>query len=166
MTNRRRLFEGGPVFVIGFATLTAFFTGLGTYYLANPTGSIESLSRANQSLGGIPLTATDVAAWRYTAAVGMLTVGLMCLMVLVDLRRNHVVLVPAVFFKGFGILLWLHYYDAHPNVPVCLEFSAIDCLLIAAMLGLALPARARLLRADERPVNESNEPVDELVGVA
>src|SRR5215831_12964999 len=70
MNDHHRAFEGGRVFVVGFATLAACFSGLGLYYLANPRGAIAALSAANQRLGGIPIVVVDVPAWRYTAAVG------------------------------------------------------------------------------------------------
>ncbi len=152
MTDQRKMFQGGPVFVTGFATLTALFSGLGIYYLADPSGAIRALSNANQRLGGVPVTAVDVVAWRYTAAVGMMTLGVMCFLMLVDLRRNSTMLVPAVFFKGFDIVLLVHYYGLHTQVPACLEFAAIDAILIASMVGLAVPARRRLVAGDSSSV--------------
>ena len=149
MNHHHKPFEGGPVFAVGYATLTALFSGLGLYYLANPNGAIRALSTTNQRLGGIPIVVVDVPAWRYTAAVGMITLGVMCLLVLVDLRRNSTMLIPAVFFKSFDIVLLVRYSALHPRVPACLEFAAIDVVLIAAMIGLAVPARRRLVASDE-----------------
>jgi hypothetical protein len=154
MADQRKRFQGGPVFVTGFVLLTVLFGGLGIYYLANPSGAIDALSAANQRLGGVPIHVVDVTAWRYTAAVGMMTLGVMCGMILVDLRRNSSMLVPVVFFKGFDILLLVRYYGLHTNMPACLEFAALDAILITCALGLALPARRRLVEADEQPVDE------------
>ena len=156
MSDQRRTFQGGPVFVTGFATLTIFFAGLGLYYLANPSGAIRALSAANQRLGGVPITAVDVVAWRYTAAVGMITLGVMCFMVLRDLRRNSSMLVPAVFFKACDIVLLVRYYLLHTRVPACLEFAAMDAVLIAAMIGLAMPARQRLVASDDEPLDRAS----------
>jgi hypothetical protein len=39
-------------------------------------------------------------------------------------------------------------------MPACLEFAALDAILITCALGLALPARRRLVEADEQPVDE------------
>jgi hypothetical protein len=148
MNTNHRAFEGGAVFVVGFATLAAFFSGLGVYYLANPRGAIAALSTTNQHLGGIAIVVVDVVAWRYTAAVGMITLGVMCLLVLVDLRRNSTMLIPAVFFKGFDVVLLVRYSALHPRVPACLEFAFMDVVLVAAMIGLAVPARRRLVTSD------------------
>jgi hypothetical protein len=163
MNSHHRTFEGGRVFVVGFATLTAFFSGLGLYYLANPSGAIRALSTTNQRLGGIPIVVVDVPAWRYTAAVGMITLGVMCLLVLVDLRRNSTMLIPACFFKGFDIVLLVRYSVLHPRVPACLEFAFMDLVLVAAMIGLAVPARRRLVAHDESTFEaRGNRPVPDL----
>jgi hypothetical protein len=151
------MYRGGPVFVVGFATLAVFFGGLGIYYLANPSGSIRALSVANQRLGGISITVVDVTVWRYTAAIGMITLGVMCFMVLRDLRRNSSMLVPAVLFKAFDIALLVRYYLLHTRVPACLEFAAMDVVLIAAMVGLAMPARRRLVARDAEPVEHHRD---------
>ena len=155
MADQRKRFQGGPVFVTGFVLLTVLFGGLGIYYLANPGGAIRNaLSASNQRLGGVPIHVVDVTVWRYTAAVGMMTLGVMCSMILVDLRRNSSMLVPFVFFKGFDIVLLVRYYGLHTSVPACVEFAVLDAILITCALGLALPARRRLIEADEQPVAE------------
>jgi hypothetical protein len=148
MTDQRQPFAGGALFVTGYILLAALFGGLGIYYLANPSGAMNALSATNQRLGGIPIHVVDVVAWRYTAAVGMITLGVMCLMILIDLRRNSSMLVPLVFFKGFDIVLLVRYSVLHPHVPACYQFAAMDAVLIACALGLALPARRRLMTAD------------------
>jgi hypothetical protein len=164
MTDQRQLFAGGPVFVTGYVLLAALFGGLGVYYLANPSGAINALSATNQRLGGVPIVVVDVVAWRYTAAVGMMTLGVMCLLILVDLRRNSSMLVPLVFFKGFDIVLLVRYSMLHPHMPACLQFAALDAILIACALGLAMLARRRLVTEDAPQLDGADGRV--LVGAA
>jgi len=127
-----------------FALLTVEFAGLGLFYLADPAGAVGGFSRANQFLGGIRVPVPDVPPWRYAAAAGMVAAGLMCAMLLADLRRNLPVLWPAAFFKGFDALLWFWYAArfGRGELPVCYAAGAFDCLQVLAMIVIARRAYA------------------------
>jgi hypothetical protein len=77
------------------------------------------------------------------AAIGMVTLGLMCLMLVVDLRRNHPVLVPAAFFKSFNAAMWFWYWH-RTRFPVFLAAGLLDCLMVGAMVAVTIRAYRRL----------------------
>jgi hypothetical protein len=162
MTNHRGKFEGGRGFLIVFGALATLYSGLGVSYLSDPDGAIRSLSQMNQRLGGVALAVPDVPPWRYATAAAMVTLGLMCLMLVIDLRRNHPVLVPAVFFKAANATLWFTYY-AQVRLPVFLAAGLLDGVLVVVMVGVATRAHRRLIHEDA--VAGASEPVGELVTV-
>jgi hypothetical protein len=136
-------------FQIVFALLTLEFAGLGISYLADPAAAVRGFSRWNQVLGGIPLVGPDVAPWRYVTAIGMITVGLMCAMLLVDLGRNYTMIVPVAFFKTVNAVLWVWYaarYGAG-NLPVFYAAAAFDGVQVLAMVVVAGSAHRSLVRA-------------------
>jgi hypothetical protein len=78
----------------------------------------------------------------------MITVGLMCAMLLVDLGRNYTMIVPVGFFKGFNAVLWVWYaarYGAG-NLPVFYAAALVDCVQVLAMVVVARFAYRSLVR--------------------
>lgn len=146
--DRLRPVEGraGRLFQVVYAILVVHFGSLAVTYLVDPGSAVRGFSWANQRLGGVPISPPDVAPWRLATAVGMATLTLMCLLLLVDLRRNHPILLPAAFFKGFNALLWFGYYR-DSRLPVFLLAGIIDVAIVAIML---VTARAALRSADPR----------------
>lgn len=136
-------------FRVVYALLTLFYGGLGVSYLVDPDRAVRAFSRGNQVLGGIALTVPDAPPWRYATAVGMTTLGLMCLLLLIDLRRNYPILIPAAFFKVYNAVLWFAYF-ARSRFPVFLAAGLLDLLLVALMVTVARRAHARL---GEEPVS-------------
>ncbi|HEY7134206.1 MAG TPA: hypothetical protein VIB48_03995 [Acidimicrobiia bacterium] len=135
------------VFQVVYALLTVQFAVLGVSYLADPGGAVHTFSTWNQHLGGIRLLAPDVPPWRYATAVGMTTLALMCLMALLDLRRNHPVVAPAAFFKAYNAVLWFWY--ANHRMPVFVAAGVLDVVEAVVMVVVATAAY-RTLRAAER----------------
>ena len=141
---------GQGLFRAVFALLALEFAGLGVFYLADPAGAVRGFSRVNQVLGGIPLAVPDVPPWRYATAAGMVTAGLMCAMLVADLRRNLPVLWPTAFFKAFGAILWFWFAAryGHGELPVCYAAGAFDGIQVLAMIVVARRAYAGLLCHD------------------
>ena len=132
-----------PIFQVVFAALTIFYGTLGISYLVDPAGSVSHFSSLDKLLGGAAIPNIDVPPWRYVSAIGMTTLALMCLMLLLDLRRNYPLLLPAAFFKTFNAALWFAYYG-QTNLPVFLFAGCLDLVLVALMLEVARRARVRL----------------------
>ena len=134
------------VFQVLYALFTVQFAVLGVSYLADPDRAVHTFSTWNQRLGGVPLLPPDVPPWRYATAVGMTTLALMCLMALLDLRRNHPVVVPAAFFKAYNAVLWFWYADH--RMPVFFAAGVLDAVEVVVMVVVAAAAY-RSLRVEE-----------------
>jgi hypothetical protein len=139
---RRWRFAASELRVV-YALLAVFYGGLGVSYLADPGRAVRTFSRLNQLLGGGPLPNIDVPPWRYVTAAGMTTLALMCLMVVVDLRRNHPVILPAVFFKALNAVLWFVWFG-QSDLPVFLAAGILDVILVVLMVVVAHRAHPRL----------------------
>ena len=156
------MFVGGSGFLAVFGCFAALYTGLGVLYLTDPARAFDGFSRANRWLGGVSLAAPDVPPWRYVTAIGMITLGLMCLMLAVDLRRNYPVLVPAAFFKLFNAVLWFAYYE-EAGFQVFLAAGLLDVVMVGVMVAVAVRARRRL---DEAPQPRRADGATEAMAVA
>jgi hypothetical protein len=130
-------------FTVTYAALTVFYGGLGFSYLFDSARSVKHFSQLDELLGGAKIPNVDVAPWRYATVMGMLTLGLMCLMLLIDLRRNYPLLVPAVFFKAVNAVLWFVYWR-QSDLPVFLFAGLVDVGLVVLMIVVARRAYARL----------------------
>jgi hypothetical protein len=130
-------------FTLVYAGLTLFYGGLGVSYLFDSARSVKHFSQLDELLGGAKIPNVDVPPWRYAAVMGMLTLALMCLMLMLDLRRNYPLLVPAVFFKGVNAVLWFVYWR-QSHLPVFLFAGLVDIGLITLMIVVARRAYARL----------------------
>ncbi len=124
------------MFVTVYATLTALYLGLGTWYLADPAGVLRGVSSLDRQVGGPSITAPDVAPWRYGTALGVLTLAILCLLVLIDLRRHLAVVVPLIFFKAGNAVLWFHYYGT-THLPAFRSLGFFDLGLAAVTVGAA-----------------------------
>ena len=140
--------DGQWLFRVVLALLTLEYTGLGVFYLADPAGADRGLPHANQVLGGIPLLAPDVPVWRYATAAALIAAGLMCAMLLADLRRNLPVLLPLAFFKAFDATLWFWFSarHGHGQLPVGYAAGTLDWVQVLALIVVTLRAHARLVR--------------------
>jgi hypothetical protein len=142
-TERAKARFAPSTFQVVFALLTVFYGGLGVSYLFDSAHSVRNFSRLNQFFGGTAIPNVNVPPWRYVTVIGMTTLALMCLMLLVDLRRNYPVLIPAVFFKAFNSVLWFVYY-AQTGLPVFLFAAFVDIGLVALMVVVGRREYARL----------------------
>jgi hypothetical protein len=140
---RTRARSSPSTFQVVYALLTVFYGGLGASYLFDSAHAVRNFSRLNEFLGGVAIPNVNVPPWRYVTVIGMTTLALMCLMLLVDLRRNYPVLIPAVFFKAFNAVLWFVYYG-QTDLPVFLFAGFVDVILVAVMVAVARREYARL----------------------
>lgn len=130
-------------FTVTYAALTLFYGGLGFSYLFDSARSVKHFSQLDELLGGAAIPNVDVPPWRYAAVMGMTTLALMCLMMLIDLRRNYPLLVPAVFFKALNAVLWFVYWR-QSDLPVFLFAGFVDIGLVVLMVVVGRRAYARL----------------------
>jgi hypothetical protein len=122
-------------FHLVFTLLTLNFVIPAFSYSLSPDTAIAQYLQANAALGGIPYPFDESQShlWRYLAAANVMTLGFMCLLLQVSLRRFYVVVVPLLFLKGYATLSWLCGFVAAPTIRVFLGAALLDgvtCLAI------------------------------------
>lgn len=125
------------MFRIVYAVLALHFASLAVTYLVDPGFAVRQFSAVNEALGGVPFAPPEVTAWRYATVCGMATVALMTFLMLVDLRRNYPLLVPACFFKVLNAVLWFWYSATNDGLPVFVAAGVFDLLVVALMVWVA-----------------------------
>jgi hypothetical protein len=140
-TTRPSRFHLGT-FEVVFALLTLHFASLAVTYLVDPDYAVRQFSRANKWLGGAAFAPPEVTAWRYATICGMSTLAVMTFMMLVDLRRNYPLLVPASFFKILNAVLWFWYSATNRDLPVFVAAGIFDLAIVAIMVWVARRAYA------------------------
>ncbi len=139
-------------FQIAFTLLTLNFVLPAISYASTPQVVGGQLRSLNRMLGGEPYTAPESQSrlWRYLGAANVMTLGVMCLLLQLNLRRFGVVLLPLAFLKGYNALLFLLGYVASPHWPVLLAIGLLDVATTAAFLFFAGRAIRDIgARADE-----------------
>lgn len=146
--SRQRTFE------VVFTLLTLHFASLAVTYLVDPGSAVRQFSSANKWLGGVRFAPPEVTAWRYATVCGMASLAVMTFLMLVDLRRNYPLLVPAAFFKVLNAVLWFWYSATNNDLPVFVAAGVFDLLIVAVMVWVARRAYAALgpLAATDRRV--------------
>ena len=133
-------------FAVAFALLAANFIVPAVSYTFFPDVAVRSFLDVNRLLGGdaYPFPEAASRVWRYLGAANVMTLGFMCLLVLLDLRRWFVVVVPLTFMKAYAAALWLAGWIAAPGFRFFLAAAALDFVTSAAFLFFALRARAEI----------------------
>lgn len=129
-------------FQIVFTVLTLNFVIPAVSYSVSPDTAIAQYVDANATLGGIPYPFDESQShlWRYLAAANVMTLGFMCLLLQVSLRRFYPVVVPLLFLKGYATLSWLAGWIVAPEIRVFLGAAILDlltCVTIAFFAGRA-----------------------------
>jgi hypothetical protein len=132
------------VFQIVYAVLALHFASLALTYLIDPGFAVRQFSSVNEKLGGVPFAPPEVTAWRYATVCGMATIALMTFLMLVDLRKNYPLLVPAAFFKLLNAVLWFWYSANNDGLPVFVVAGVFDLLVVAVMVWAARRAHEAL----------------------
>ena len=117
-------------FQLVFTALKLNFMAPAVSYALFPEVAVAQYVRANQILGGAayPFNELDSHFWRILAAANVMTLGFMCLLLQVNVRRFFPVLWPLVFMKALAALLWLGHAAARPDIPVFWGAGLLDVL--------------------------------------
>lgn len=126
-------------FQIAFTLLTLNFVVPAASYAVAPDQAVGQIRAANRILGGDAYDAPESRSrvWRYLGAANVMTLGLMCLLLQLNLRRFILVLVPLAFLKGYNALLFLLGFAASPGLPVLLAIAILDFATTFAFLFFA-----------------------------
>ncbi|MCG3172010.1 MAG: hypothetical protein GMKNLPBB_00155 [Myxococcota bacterium] len=136
--------------MFGFQTLNFLIPGAS--YMFDPQGAIDNLSRFSTLLTGAgpyPYAAGETGViWRVLASSNVLTLGLMCLLLQINVRRFFAVLWPLVFMKGSTSLAFLGFFlfDAS-HWPGWLLIFCWDGLATFIFLWFAPKARRAAVQA-------------------
>jgi hypothetical protein len=122
-------------FQIVFALLTLNFSIPAVSYVVAPEIAHEQFSRIGEMFGGGAYTAPEPASrvWRYLGAANVMTLGLMCFLMQLNLRRNYVLLGPLTFLKAYNATLFAGGF-AVTGYPAFLAIALFDFLTSAAFV--------------------------------
>lgn len=123
-------------FQVVFALLALNFIVPALSYTFAPEAAVRSFVDANRLLGGEPYDFPEAQSrlWRYLGAANVMTLGFMCLLVALDLRRFFVVVIPLTFMKAYAASMWLAGWLASPGYKVLLAAALLDFATSAAFV--------------------------------
>lgn len=134
------------VFQVAYLALALNFLIPAASYALRPAIALATLDRLNQALGGGPIVeAGDV--WHMLAVGNVMTLGVMCAMILLDLRRFYAVVPALAFLKGFSATYSLVLAPTR-HVPVFYAVFLLDGLSTLVMIATATRAKRDLDRAE------------------
>lgn len=119
-------------------------------YLFAPGFAIDQFQQVGQALGDglYPLRASELGlVWRVLAAGNVMTLAFMCGLILWDVRKYYLVLLPLVFLKGFSALAYLIVYLVALRYRAFLAVFVLDSVSAWAMVYFASQAHRRLTQA-------------------
>jgi hypothetical protein len=136
-------------FQIVYAALALNFVVPAISYMVAPELALGTLDRVNRALGGGPYPFVESGrVWHMLASGNVMTLGFMCALLLVDLRRFHPALPALAFLKGFSAT-YAAWIGATQRVPAFLAIAALDGGSTIAMIVFA--NRARRAMDGDRP---------------
>ena len=117
-------------FQLAFLFLTLNFCIPAATYVVAPEVAQENMLRANELLGGVAYTFPEAGSrvWRYLGAANVMTLGLMCLLLQVNLRYFRPTLLPLCFLKGYNATLFLAGFLANTGFRGFLVVALYDYL--------------------------------------
>ena len=139
-------------FQVAFTGLSLNFVIPAFSYSFAPDTAVAQFLEINRVLGGAPYPFDEVHShlWRYLGAANVMTLGLCCLLLQLDLRRFYPVLVPLTFMKLYAASSWLVGFLFAPAVPVFLAAAVLDYATSFAFVFFATRAHEEIEgRADE-----------------
>lgn len=134
-------------FQLVYALLALNFLIPAATYAWAPQLAVEQYLQANALLGGTAYLhhESDSHLWRYLAAANVMTLGVMCVLLMANLRRFYAVLWPLTFMKAFAALSWLGGFVQEPHTPVFLGAFLLDGVTCVAFVVFARRAHADIV---------------------
>jgi hypothetical protein len=133
-------------FQIVFTILTLNFVLPAFSYTFSPQTAMDQFLQINTFLGGADYTFPEAASrvWRYLAAANVMTLGLCCLLLQLDLRRLYAVLIPLTFMKGYATVCWAVGWLLAPQFRFFLAAAILDLVTSCAFVWFASRARREI----------------------
>ncbi|MBI2521215.1 MAG: hypothetical protein HYV97_12380 [Bdellovibrio sp.] len=126
-------------FQVVFTFLSLNFIIPAFSYAIAPQIVAEQFHQINNLMGGVPYTFPEEMSrmWRYLGAANVMTLGLMCFMLQINLRKFKAILIPLSFLKGYNALLFLLGFLASPQYRVFLAIAILDFVTTGAFIFFA-----------------------------
>jgi hypothetical protein len=133
-------------FQLVFTVLSLNFIIPALGYTFTPEVAIEQFLEINTLMGGEVYSFPEAQSrvWRYLGAANVMTLGLMCVLLQVNLRRFYPVLVPLTFMKLYAATCWLVGWLADPGARFFLAAAVLDYVTSAAFVFFATRAHRAL----------------------
>jgi hypothetical protein len=133
-------------FQLVFTVLSLNFIIPAFSYTFAPDVAVGQFLEVNAILGGDPYTFPEAQSrvWRYLGAANVMTLGLMCVLLQVNLGRFYAVLVPLTFMKAYAATCWLVGWTLDPGARFFLAAAVLDYVTSAAFVFFTLRARSAL----------------------
>ena len=133
-------------FQIMFAVLALNFLLPALVYTFAPEAAVDQFLSVNRLLGGADYRFPEAASrvWRYLGAANVMTLGFMCVLLAVNLRRFYPVLVPLTFMKAYAAACWLSGWLQAPGYRFFLAAAVLDTVTSAAFVYFARGAHAEI----------------------
>ncbi len=130
-------------FQVVFTYLSAQFVVGGLTYLVAPEAAhrgLEDLARRLGAADEVALVVHESLVWRTLAGTNVLTLGAMCLLLQLDVKRFFPVLYPLVFMKGATAIAFL-VTGVRLDLRVLVAAGLYDAFNVLLMLIFAPAAR-------------------------
>lgn len=146
---RRRILA----FRVVYAALAANFILPAISYIVDPAMAVATMDQVNRLLGGGPWPVEQGQVWHMLAVGNVMTLGVLCMMLLVDLERFFPALPGLAFLKAFSAFYSLA-LGFTQDLPAFFGVFVLDGGSTVAMVYFAVRARAALDSLDdgERPL--------------
>jgi hypothetical protein len=133
-----------------FTVLTLNFVIPALTYTYSPQTAMDQFLQINGALGGAEYLFHEAGSrvWRYLAAANVMTLGLCCLLLQLDLRRLFVVLIPLTFMKAYATVCWLGGWIVSPQYMFFLAAAVLDFVTCCAFLWFSIRAKKEIETCD------------------
>lgn len=140
-------------FQIVFTIFTLNFVLPAFSYTFWPQAAMDQFLQINSILGGAEYTFPESASrvWRYLAAANVMTLGLCCLLLQLDLKRLYAVLIPLTFMKAYATACWAVGWVLAPQYRFFLAAAILDLVTSCAFVWFASRARREI---EDRPLED------------
>ncbi len=144
-------------FVIVYTLLALNFILPAFSYYIDPDAAVSSFYSIGELFDYKPSATEDSYIWWILGAGNVMTLGVMCALILVNVRRFYAILPALVCLKGLSSLGFLIVYIAGPHNPTFMGAALLDGVSVLLMLWFAIRANRSI---DRDPTELVPQPVD------
>ncbi|MBI5524985.1 MAG: hypothetical protein HY897_01480 [Deltaproteobacteria bacterium] len=127
---------------IAFLILTLNFVLPAVSYTFFPKTAIDQFLQVNSILGGAPYSFPEEQSrvWRYLGAANVMTLGFMCFLLMFNIKKFFIVIIPLTFMKAYAATCWLVGWAFDPGARFFLAAAVLDYVTSAAFVYFGVGA--------------------------